>query len=140
MVKKKYARKIPFKPIMVHATLYDKVKFLSEVTGLTYSKVLEQIITPIFEIASTYNKCTFEVYDQVVQRNVLIQFYGSDKSLILGEIKDPECLGDRTNDILDEKALQNVMDVQASQASKKKTEKIKVTQKIAEIKGEIKNE
>lgn len=105
-----------FKPIQVRVELKEKIQFLSQVTGMSQADVLVEILTPIFEIASTYNRCSFKVYSRTAERYILIQFegFGNDSNLVLKQ---------RTESLEQEQ----------------ETEKVGVTEKTGiQIKGEIK--
>jgi hypothetical protein len=112
-----------FKPIMVDEKLKEKIEFIAKVTGQSQHKVLESIVEPIYSVASTFNKATFESYDRISERSVWFQFFGSDKSLILGEVKDCPSLDSKTNEILAEKILELDLDKLARDSSKKETKK-----------------
>lgn len=97
-----------FKPIMVDEELKAKIEYLAKKIGCSQTRLLAELVSPIYETSVNVrgHKCWFESYTDARKGEVLTQWFGS-ANLIVQEIRDPECLGDKVNEVLDEKAMQN---------------------------------
>jgi hypothetical protein len=113
-----------------------KLKHMSKIFGKTEAMLVSEWIDAMLELTTAVDKATYWLDNSSITSQLIYTVITEKSHIISGEVVNPSCLGDRTNDILDEKTLQNEMDALASQS---KIEKVKISQKnIATVTGEVK--
>lgn len=100
--------------VRVDAETGQRIAYLSQIFGKTQKAIMKELIDAFFEISSELKPISGYWLD-TSQNQVTLTVHGRS-NLVLGKVLDPSSLGDRANEILDEKTLENEMKTLAIQA------------------------
>jgi len=65
-----------FEKVNVSAQTYVQLKYLSKITDLSMTKILENIISSVFALGVNYEKASLQVYDSQLNQEVTVKLLG----------------------------------------------------------------
>lgn len=113
-----------------------QLKFLSQLFGKTEAMLVSEFIDALMEICTPLDKASYWLTTSSQTNCINYQIISEKSHIISGEMPAPECLGERTNQILEDRLIENISDTLASQSGTK-TKKVKCSENVAMIKADI---